>query len=143
MDYLKNLLFSTSFFLVILYSQQIQAAEREDLYAEAKTAYEAQNYVVALKNFYAFYIVNQDAIYALPAFKESLEKKIAECEAKLTLALASNKLIDMSNGKFVIRTNEVSTDFSGTGKEIQQILHSNTGVLERMLDKRKGHPQNQ
>lgn len=140
MNYLKNFLFNVVLLISFVFSSQLTAAEREDLYQSGKSAYESQNYVTAIKNLYAFYVLNIDFFDKDPTFKDSIEKKIAECETILKLALALNKSIDMSEGKFILRTNEIHGGFKGTAHEIQELFKKDSVDLEMMMDSRKGAP---
>jgi len=137
MNFLKNCLFRFVFILALGLSFNITAAERSDLYESGKLAYDSKNYVVALKNLYAFYVINIDDIEDNPLFKKSIEEKLAECEVKLSLALVSNKSIDMSAGKFILRSSEIDSGFSGTGKQVQELLKNNSINLEKMMKHRQ------
>lgn len=135
---LRIFLSSVLFLMVFGLSLDVTAAEREDLYALGKSAYESQDYVLAIKNLYAFYIVNLDSINENPSFKNSIESKISECETKLALALASNKSLDMRAGRFILRSDEIDGGFLGNARELEEFLDIKSIDIDRMLNSKKG-----
>ena len=60
------------FSLVLCLSGPTFASTRPDLYQTGKEAYEQGKYVTALKNLYAFYILNADDLQNHQEFKEAL-----------------------------------------------------------------------
>jgi hypothetical protein len=123
------------FFLLLNTSFYAEAAERDDLYDLGRSAYEADDYVLALKNLYAFYVLNAESVGDNPSFQESIEAAIADCEVKLKLALASNKFVDAKNGKFILRSDEVDSGFILTGKQVEELINSNVINLEQMMER--------
>ena len=62
----------------------VVGAERPELYRRGNDAYEQGNYVVALKELYAFYVLNEELMSEHEEFKKDLEARIARCEQYLT-----------------------------------------------------------
>lgn len=76
----------TSFLLAIatlLLSNVSFAWNRDDLYKIGKEAYYKQDYVSALKNLYAYYVLNEVEINKHPDFKKRINDSISTSEAKI------------------------------------------------------------
>lgn len=138
MNYLKNFLSSVVLLLVLGFSLHVMAAEREDLYDLGRSAYVSQDYVAVIKNLYAFYVLNPEYLNNNPSLKETIEQTISECESILSFVIVSNKSMDMSKGKVIIRTDKFDGGFSGTGKQFEDFLKKNSIDLERMMENKKG-----
>lgn len=137
-NYLRISLSSALLLMLFGFSLNATAAEREDLYDLGRSAYESQDYVSAIKNLYAFYVVNLDSINDNPSFKKSIERKIAECETKLALALASNKSLDMRAGRFILRSDEIDGGFLGNARELEDYLDIKSIDIDEILNSKKG-----
>lgn len=59
------------------------ASKRPDLYESGKSAFDEGDHVTALKNLYAFYVLNEATLSDHTEFKQLLEEKIKHCEAYL------------------------------------------------------------
>ena len=76
------------------------ASKRLDLYRLGNTAYKEGNYVTALKNLYAYYVLNEERLPGNPVFKQKLEAAIKRCEDSLNWSHGSvlRLLVDASSG---------------------------------------------
>ena len=105
------------------------ASERGDLYTIGREAYAEKKYVTALKNLYAFYVLNEDTLQEPEhqEFKNRLEVSIRQCEAILALLL---KNANISPGGFSIEgqlpgapaatnTDEPESTFGASGYQIE------------------------
>ena len=81
-----------SLFLCI--ASSISGSERSDLYERGKEAYAQGKYVTALKNLYAFYVLNEKALADFPQLKQLLEDAIGKCETTLGVLLEQNADVD-------------------------------------------------
>ena len=133
MIYLKNFLFSIIIVLASL--SPAVAAEREDLYKRGNEAFDKKEYATALKNLFAFYEINKEALVNHPDIKKGLEEKIQTAESILLTAMAANSNISVGKGKIIIRSDTIGGGFSGTGKEIQEMIKSGTIDLEKISKK--------
>lgn len=134
MIYLTNRLFRAVLILLAVVPITVGAENNDELYASGKAAYEERNYVDALKYLYAYSKINQLKLEEHPEFAETLQSIISECEAILRLAIASNRsaTIDPKTGNLIFRVEELDAGFSGTGKDINDLLKSGSGELERI-----------
>ena len=112
------------------------SAEREDLLKSGKAAYNSQDYVTALKNLYAFFILNESDLSEYPEIKKSIVSKINKSEAVLKLSFASNNNVNMNSGKFTLRTDKIDKGFTGTGMEINDLLMNKSIDLNMMMQQR-------
>jgi hypothetical protein len=114
-------------FILFLYafSTLSVAANRNDLYKIGLKAYKDKNYVVSLKNLYAFYVLNETEINNKPEFKKMLNERISTSEAILKLSFASNPSIIKKDNKLRILTRKGGGTFTGTGMEIDDLLNKN------------------
>lgn len=115
-------------------SGSIQAGNRDDLYELGKDAYESSDYVAALKNLYAFYILNEEKIDNNPDFKKKLADRIAYSEAILKLSFSSNPHIQENNGRIRIITRQGGGSFTGTGMEIDELIRRNSIDLKSIQE---------
>lgn len=136
MKYRKSLLFSllTITLWLCFLSGSIQAGNRDDLYEAGNDAYESKDYVMALKNLYAFYVLNESDIDANPDFKKKLVDRIANAEAILKLSYSSNPSIQEHNGRIRIITRQGGGSFTGTGREIDNLINNNAIDLESIQE---------
>lgn len=107
------------------FSGSVQAGNRDDLYELGNYAYESGDYVEAVKNLYAFYILNEKEIENAPDFKKKLADRIAYAEAILKLSFSSNPYVQESKGRIRIITRQGGGSFTGTGKEIDELIKRN------------------
>lgn len=125
-------LFKSLFAIVLLLvsATSIYAGNRDDLYTKGIKAYEENDYVSALKNLYAFYIINEKEIDAKPDFKKKLKERISKSESILKLSFASNPSIQKGKnpkGKIHFRINtKIGGGFAGTAIEIEDLLKNKT-----------------
>lgn len=121
MNFLKNFLFSAAVLFVSI--QPLLSAERQDLYDHGNKAFESRDYVTALKNLYAFYVINENALEAHPELKEKIETRITEAEAIIAIAVASNSKVSFAEGRVIIipEVGKAGIGFLGIGKEIPEI----------------------
>ena len=139
MHYRISFLFSIIILAILIINSTAISAEREDIYHSGKKAFESKNYVVALKNLYAFYIINELSLEKHKEFKNNILEKIATCESMLTLALATNKTVNLEQGKVVFKSTEIKGGFTGTGMEIQKLLENKSINIDQMMKKRQGN----
>ena len=92
-NYLKLHLFSSIVLAITFQTANINAAERIDLYNQGKTALASGNCISAIKNLYAFYILNQTDFEKDPDFTANYLAKIERCELALSQAIASTSKI--------------------------------------------------
>ncbi|WP_157890298.1 hypothetical protein [Marinobacterium aestuarii] len=132
----KNLLSSLVMLSIwlCLSSAPVHAGQRDDLYAKGIDAYGSKNYVVALKNLYAFYVLNEAEIDARPDFKKQINERIVNSEAILKLSFAANPSIQASSGVTRIITRNLGGSFIGTGMEVEDLLKSKTIDLKSIQD---------
>ena len=77
--------------LILLFlSGSATASKRPDLYKLGKDAYDQGKYVTALKNLYAFYVLNEDELAGHPDVKKSLTAAIDKCETTLGVLFKTN-----------------------------------------------------
>lgn len=107
-----------------------QAGKRDDLYKEGNKAFESKDHVTALKKLYAFYVLNQEEIESNPEFKRKIEERISYSESLLTISFSSNPSVQWTGRSFRVLTEGDGTVFTGTGKEIQDLLNSKTIDLD-------------
>lgn len=130
MNYLKNFLFSAA--IILVSSQAASSAEREDLYQSGRLAFEKKEYVLALMNLHAFYVLNEADLENYPDLKITLEEKIKAAQSILETAMASNPRITLTPEGVVLKTinGTIHGGISGTGKEIQDLIQSGKIDLE-------------
>jgi len=125
---LSNLLLVT---LIICITQNIaHAGIRDDLYETGIEAYDSKNYVIALKNLYAFYVLNESAIDQNPDFKRNLLSRIETSETILKVSYAASPTELPASGGIRIRTNQIDRSMTGTASEIESLLKNQTMFLE-------------
>lgn len=112
----------------------IQAGNRDDLYELGKEAYESGDYVAAIKNLYAFYVLNEEEIDNNPDFKKKLAERIAYSETILKLSFSSNPNVQEHNGRIRIITRQGGGSFTGTGMEIDDLIKRDAINLESIQE---------
>lgn len=137
MNYLKNFLSSLIIISILSFPCAAISAERADLYKSGLEAYKSKNYVLALKNLYAFYVLNEIHLEKHLELKNKLMLTIEECESILSIAIAYNKHITLTPSKFKLETTEIKNGFSGTAKEIQELLKNKSINIEQMMKNRQ------
>lgn len=113
------------------------AAEREDLYHEARAAYQQNDCVVALKNFYAFYVLNESSLAEHPELKKSIESHMANCEGVLKLAVATNQGLVFTSSGIIVLSNELGSGFNASGMEIQEFMQLNEISIQQLMQNRQ------
>ncbi|MGJ8678399.1 MAG: hypothetical protein ACSHX0_12850 [Akkermansiaceae bacterium] len=85
-------------------------------------------------------MLNEDSLGSHPELKKSLEAKIKTAESILATAMASNSKLTLSKDTFTIRSETIGGGFSGTGKEIQELIE--TGKIDLKKISQKNHSMN-
>lgn len=130
MNYLKTYLFKISLLaLLIIFAINLFAAEREDLYQVGRIAYNQGDYVKALKNLYAFYVMNEDAINKNPEFKMTLENKILHCETILEVYYITNISITPNDSMTRFKINKYRAT-GGKAFTIDDLVTNKVDLLE-------------
>lgn len=122
---------------VLTVSQNSYAAEREDLYQAARAAYDEKDCVTALKNFYAFYVLNEASLSEHVELKQRIESRMANCESVLTLAIASNPALTFTDSGIIVQNSELGSGFSASSLEIQDFMEQNQAEIEQLMQNRK------
>ena len=112
----------------------VSAAVRDDLYAAGKAAYEAGSYGTALKNLYAFYVLNQAAINSNEEFKDSLTERIKISESKIQIALHTTAIKGPDGRSRIMVITNATGGIIGTGKEIQDRIDSGELVIKNLKE---------
>jgi len=119
---------------LFLPSYPTYAGERDDLYQNGLKAYESKDYVVALKDLYAFYVLNKTKIDDDPDFSKKILGRISTSESILKLSFAANSSVQELNGRIRIITKHGGGSFVGTGKEIENLMNNKKIDLESIKD---------
>ncbi len=135
MNSLTNFLFSAIFAVATIHP--LIAAERDDLYESGSAAFKDKNYCVALKNLFAFYVLNEKYLNEHPDLKKTLEKKIAEAESVVSLLMATNTNFIVTDEGVRIIPRKGDGGFFGNGKKIEDLF------LKGKLDLKKISLENQ
>ena len=114
------------------------AADRDDLYHLGRAQFKNNNCVDALKNLYAFYVINEEVLETQEKFKTTLTENIKNCETRLSLAVASNDNLQIRDGVWTIENGNIDRGFRGTGMEIEDFLKKHPEGLEKMMNQRQG-----
>lgn len=122
--YHKNPLYKsgTLALLIIIGQTYGMAGIRDDLYENGKKSYKSADYGAALRDLYAYYILNQEAIDAMPDFQAALKEHIQICETKIAIALLATAGSDQKRTLTIF--SQQQGGIKGTGKEIQDLLQS-------------------
>ena len=123
------------FLILLCLSGSALASERSELYDLGKQAYDQGNYVTALKNLSAFYVLNEEdlAREELQEFKKTLEVAIKRCELVLGLLLRN---ANVSGGQLYLAGR---SGFTATAIQIDDLLDQSTpdpepSPLERVIE---------
>lgn len=110
------------------------AGERDDLYQNGLKAYESKDYVVALKDLYAFYVLNKTKIDADPDFMKKILGRISTSESNLKSSFEANTSFIEPSGRKRLLRKFGGDSFGGKGKEIQDSLNKKID-LESIKDR--------
>ena len=117
-------------FIVLCLSGPSAASERPDLYKLGKQAYDKGNYVTALKNLYAFYVLNDEELAERQDLKDSLEAAIEQCETLLGVLLKAHA--NVSEGEVYILDGTKRT--RGVAIEIDDLVSPHVPGEPRIIE---------
>lgn len=112
------------------------SAERADLYSSGKEAFDSKNYVIALMNLNAFFILNENNLNEHPDLMRTLQEKITYCKTILTLVLATNNNLTLGDNNVIIKSSEIINDFTGTGMQVQDLFEDKSINIQEMMNVR-------
>jgi len=118
--------------LMLFFTSFVLGGNRDDLYELGRKAYSEKDHVTALKNLYAFYILNENSINNNKDFKSKIDEMIKTSDSLLRIGYSNKTILKIdSNGQLI--TEKVDKSFTVTGKEIQNILNSRSINNHRSL----------
>lgn len=119
MNYRSDYLARFSILGLILLSLNAASAERVDLYDSGKDAYLDGDYVAALKNLHAFYVLNQDEIDRREGFKAEIINAVTYSEQALrrdpSTVIRASEDLECQQRQILIRA---------SAEEVQDLLNS-------------------
>ena len=111
----------------------VNSGERDDLYESGLKAYESDNYVLALKNLFAFYVLNQKNVDKNKDFKKKLLRRISKSESIIENSLRENAIESWSSKDSRVLEKQSGVVLRGTGKEIEDLLKMDLDTIDRNI----------